>query len=94
MINFDNEIMLRRIDNKNIVIEKSYIAENKEGQSEMRWRVEGYYPSLRLALKSIIDNDLFLDWEKIDSVQKLQQEIQVSTERIIQKLEDAELDDI
>lgn len=56
MIELSKNLRIRKLDKYNLVVE---IAHKQKKNNELRWNIEGYFPSLETALYSIISQELF-----------------------------------
>lgn len=83
MIQVTDKIRISRLDDRNVIIETLDTVVNRETKEEyQKWNLKGYYGNVRVAIGSILKNDMLIDHEDLQSLKDYQEALEKQVNRI------------
>ena len=83
MIQVTDKIRISRLDDRNVIIETLDTVVNRKTKEEsQKWNLKGYYGNVRVALGSILKNDMLIDHEELHSLKDYQEALEKRVNRL------------
>lgn len=82
----NDHLRIIRIDDRNVVIEK-YLPISNSKCKKFHWKREGFYSTVKLALESIIRNDMLINMDEMENIKWYLRTLNSSVNYLIDVLE-------
>lgn len=83
MIQVSDRVRISRLDDRNVIVETlDTIVNRKTKEESQKWNLKGYYGNVRMALGSILKNDMLIDHEELQSLKDYQEALEKQVNRI------------